>query len=215
MQNQSIIQRGYANYFYFQKMRVANVASRVRYMRELCLHKNALHVGCTDFPVFNPESNLHIQLKDYCQQLDGLDTDIEGMRKLSEYVQGRFYSDVKDIKGTYDIVLVPETIEHVPNIQEFLSSLDSVRFSNIFFTAPCLIGWSHCFNYRDVKGRAHQLLAEADEYIEEIHPDHKAWFTQYTLANCIEQYTNWRINSVMFLEGKRMVGIHCTKEGRF
>ena len=92
-----------------------------------------------------------------------------------------------------------------------MADLGRIRFKELFITAPCVIGWIDCFNYKDYTGRRAALLSQADDYIEEVHPDHKAWFTPYTLANCIEQYSDWRIEEVLFLEGKRMTAVHCSR----
>ena len=207
----AIIERGAANYFYLQKLKVTDVPERLPYLRALCDGQRVLHVGCTDFPVFDPKRNLHIQIHDVCRTIDGLDTDIAGMEVLQKYVEGNYYQTTCQIKDSYDLVIVPETIEHVPNIEVFLKSLDTVDFRQIMITAPCLMGWNNCFNYRDYKGIRSDLLIEEDDYLEEVHPDHKAWFTPYTLANCVEQFTPWRIDSIMFLESKRMTAVHCSK----
>ena len=129
------------------------------------------------------------------------------MAALEQHVPGRYFSSAQDITDSYDLVIVPETIEHVANIQSFLQGLDAIDFKEIVLTAPCLLGWSHCFNYRDHRGSRSKLLAGRDDYLEEIHPDHKAWFTPYTLANCVEQFTPWRIDEIMFLESKRMTAV--------
>ena len=207
----ALIERGAANYFYLQKLTVTDVPQRLPYLRTLCKDRRVLHVGCTDFPVFDPQRNLHIQLHDICRTIDGLDTDIDGMAVLSTHVAGRYYSSASAIAECYDLVLVPETIEHVGNIQVFLQELDGIDFEEILITAPCLLGWNQCFNYRNFPGARSDLLVAPDDYFEEIHPDHKAWFTPYTLANCVEQFTTWRVDSIMFLEAKRMTAVRCSK----
>ena len=208
----SIIERGTADYFYLQKLKVRDVPERLPYLRALCEGRRVLHVGCTDFPVFDPARNLHIQIHDVCRTIDGLDTDVDGMAVLERYVPGRYFQSASDIKGDYDVVIVPETIEHVSNIQLFLHQLNGIDFREVMITAPCLLGWNRCFNYRDYQGLRSNLLTEPDDYLEEVHPDHKAWFTPYTLANCVEQFTPWRIEEIMFIESKRMTAVRCTKQ---
>ena len=207
----SEIVRGLNNQFYLQRLKVNDVPNRLPFIRALCAGKKVLHVGCTDFPVFDPNHNLHIQIADVCATLHGLDTDAEGLHKLSHHVPGRYFSAVAEIDEAYDLVLVPETIEHVSGIKAFLADLGRIDFKELFITAPCVIGWIDCFNYKDYSGRRAALLSQADDYIEEVHPDHKAWFTPYTLANCIEQYSDWQIEEVLFLEGKRMTAVHCSR----
>lgn len=210
-QHNPLIQRGVHDNFYLQRLRVKDIPKRLPYIRDLCSGRRVLHVGCTDYPVFNPDLNLHIQISDECATLDGLDTDVAGMEVLAGYVPGRYYRTPSEVKIAYDLLLVPETIEHVHNIQEFLNALNGIDFKEILITAPCLIGWNACFNYVDCLGWRHASLCGPDDYVEEIHPDHKAWFTPYTLANCVEQFTPWDIQQISFLEAKRMVCVHALK----
>ena len=207
----ALIERGAADYFYLQRLTVTDVPGRLQYIRDLCAGRKVLHVGCTDFPVFDPNRNLHIQIHDVCAALDGLDTDVDGMATLARHVAGRYYSAASAVVDAYDVVIVPETIEHVDNIKTFLQELDRIDFKDILITAPCLLGWNNCFNYRDYPGARSHLLRAPDDYLEEVHPDHKAWFTPYTLANCVEQFTPWRIESILFFEGKRMTAVRCAK----
>lgn len=208
----ALIERGAHGYFYLQRLRVGNIPTRLPHIRALVEGRKVLHVGCTDFPVFDPSNNLHIQIADVCGSLDGLDTDRAGMEQLATHVAGRYFSTPDEVTDAYDLVLVPETIEHVHDIRQFLTALDAIDFKRIFITAPCLLGWNACFNYHDYPGWRHNLLDGPDDYLEEIHPDHKAWFTPYTLANCVEQFTGWRISDIAFLEGKRMVSVLCEKQ---
>ena len=48
----------------------------IRFEKE---NKNIIHFGCTDWPVFNPKNNLHIQLSEYTNTIEGFDIDVEGL----------------------------------------------------------------------------------------------------------------------------------------
>ena len=205
------IQRNFGGNFFIQKLKVRDLPSRIQYLKEIVVGRRVLHVGCTDHPIFDPGSNLHIQLSGDCAVLDGLDVDREGIEVLAQHVPGRYFSRASDVIEHYDVLLVPETIEHVENIREFLTELNTIDFTEIVITAPCLIGWNNNFNYADRAGRLSSLLAAPQDYIEEVHPDHKAWFTPYTLANCIEKFTPWSIEEILFLDSKRMTAVRCTK----
>jgi hypothetical protein len=205
------IERGFGGNFYLQKLKVRDVPSRLQYLKTLVAGRRVLHVGCTDYPVFKPAANLHIQLSNHCAVLDGLDTDREGIKVLSQYVPGRYFTRPSEVSEQYDVLLVPETIEHVHNIREFLTELDRIDFAEVVITAPCLIGWNSNFSYADRAGRFSPLLVAPQDYLEEVHPDHKAWFTPYTLANCVEQFTSWSIREILFLDSKRMTAVRCSK----
>lgn len=210
-----MIQRSFNNNFFLQKMKVREVTTnREQYFQGLCKGKHVLHVGCTDFPIFNPEHNLHIKISAACKSLDGFDTDIEGMKVLSGYVPGNYFSSIEHVKGEYDLLIVPEVIEHVPDINLFLSELQRINFKEILISGPCLLGHITLgyFNYRSFKGSKQTLLKSSEDYIEEVHPDHKVWFSPYTLANTIETFTPWKIKEVIFLENKHMVGVVASKD---
>jgi hypothetical protein len=157
------------------------------------------------------DTNLHIQLADSARVLHGLDTDREGIEVLKQRVPGKYFCAVEEITEQYDLVLVPEVVEHVPNIQQFLSSLDSIDFDNILISAPCIIGYLDAFSYKDVAGTCNSLLKDDSDYIELVHPHHNVWFSPYTLANCIFHSTSWLLTDVCFLDQKHSILVSCVK----
>ena len=206
------ITRAYKTDFYIQKLQVEDmVVSRIEVYQELCRGKKVLHVGCTDYPVFNPENNLHIQLRGIAQQMDGFDIDAEGIKVLQQYAPGRYFTRSDEIKEHYDVVLVPEVIEHVPNIAAFLQGLSLLDFESIVIAAPCVVGYGNAFTYRGTNGRLQSELQEPNDYFEDVHPDHKVWFSPYTLANCIQMFTSWKLSKVLFLDQKCSVAAVAVK----
>lgn len=164
--------------------------------------KRTLHVGCADYPfAFNPATNLHVQLYNYTQTLDGLDQNPQEFAKIAMHVPGMYFTNFDDIIGfKYDVCLVPETIEHVDNIQMFLSDLNKRVDANTFIiTAP------NCF-----ATSAPQYNGET--WLEMIHPDHKVWFSPYTLAHCIRTYVpEWNIREVWMIENDSMIAVVCDR----
>jgi hypothetical protein len=187
------------NPFFLQKIEnLKYIENRKNLFSELCKNKSVLHIGCTDYPFRLNENNLHLYLNTLnLNKLDGMDTDITGIEELKNVIPGKYFTDLKDIYDYYDLVLVPETIEHVPNIQKFIEDLCRINFKYLLITAPCF--------FNEMKNNEFGFVGS--DYYEIVHPDHKAWFTPYTLKNCITQYSNLQIKECYILEHGHMVGV--------
>ena len=204
--------RAYKTDFFIQKLQVIDLEiPRIEVYKEFCRGQKVLHVGCTDYPVFKQETNLHIQLQGIASQLDGFDVDAEGIQVLQQHAPGRYFTRSDEIKERYDLVMVPEVIEHVPNIATFLQGLSLLDFGSIVIAAPCVVGYPNAFSYRGLNGRLQSELKEPNDYYEDVHPDHKVWFSPYTLVNCVQMFTTWKVSRVCFLDYKRSVAVVCEK----
>ena len=194
--------------FWEQRMTLRNYEHRNDLIIPLCLEKRVLHVGCTDWPLETYVNGMHKLLSQSgVKSLDGMDIDkhgIESMRTLLPV--GNYFSSLEEASHfEYDVVLVPETIEHSSNIKQFLQELDSIRFNQICITAPCFLWEIHQggFSYNSDTG----------EYFERVHPDHDCWFTPYTLYNCIKKYTKWNVNQVCMLHRGHSTAVVAYKGG--
>ena len=99
---------------------------------------------------------------------------------------------------------MPETIEHVDNIADFLTNLDKVNASIFIITGP------NCFANKYMT----RNYEEDNIFNEFVHPDHNCWFSPYTLKNVIKKYTNLKISSTHLLNEDSMVAIVATNENR-
>lgn len=187
-------------HYFTQKVPITVIPDRMELLDSLCRGKKVLHVGCTDHPVFDPATNLHIHLGGICRELDGLDVDLAGIEVLRRHVPGRYFSDPEQVSQAYDVLLVPETIEHVDNVRQFLESLTRIPFKQCLITAPNAFlpddngnGWSG-----------------PGEYVEYVHPDHNCWFSPHTLRRCIKKFTGWEIEETFLLGNQTQVGCLCT-----
>ncbi|NLF24390.1 MAG: methyltransferase domain-containing protein [Deltaproteobacteria bacterium] len=185
-----------AGTFFSQKVQIECLDDRMVLFERLCTNKRVLHIGCVDYPVFDPANNLHIKLSKICSSLDGLDLNADGLEILKRYVSGNYYTDVSQVSGHYDVVLVPETIEHVDNIRMFLEELAKLSFTRILITGP------NAFLPND---NGNNWL-DAQTYLEYVHPDHNCWFSPYTLSNCLRKYTDWRVTNTYLMHNGLMVG---------
>jgi len=199
--------------FYHQEIEVKVVDDRLALFHDLLVGKKVLHVGCTDFPIFNPSTNLHLILAKFLPDIEGYDIDVEGLKCLKSHFNGEYYSRIADIRKHYDVVLIPETIEHVGNVENFLHELDNISTSYFIVTAPnaychinALVTNSSQFNIM------HCFLNKTKTlFTEEVHPDHNYYFSPYTLKNCICKYTKWAIEEIFLVEKETMVVLVCKK----
>ncbi|MES2804262.1 MAG: hypothetical protein V4652_01740 [Bacteroidota bacterium] len=182
--------------YWVQKIAVTRIEDRNIYFENYCKNKKVLHFGCTDWPIFNPENNLHIRLSKSTKELHGYDIDKEGIENLKKYVNQEFFSDFSEIKDEeYDVCLVPETIEHVDNVKIFLNNLSNVNAKIFLITAP------NCF------ANDHMIrnINRSNEFVEIVHPDHNCWYSPYTLKNQIEKYSKLKVDKVVLMENEKMI----------
>lgn len=194
------IETGHDPYF-VQKIQVGQELaqrSRLDVFSALCAGRRVLHVGCSDWPITDPSRSLHVALDAKCVQLDGFDVHPEAFASLQPHVKGEFFSNWSDVTGSYDLLLVPEVIEHVGDVEGFLKQLDAVDAPHIVLTAPDAY---QCFK------RHFEYQGDTETFVEIVHPDHNCWYTAYTLTNVIRKYTNWTVDGVWFFNGISLLAI--------
>lgn len=157
------------------RIRVEDVADRRIWLMDLCRDRSVLHVGCCDVPIFDPDNNLHIELSNVTRRLDGLDTSPEGIEVLRNHVLGDYYTSPGQVDKDYDLVLAPEVLEHTGNAHQFLEGLFGIRAASYLVTAPN-IAWHE------------KARREGNVFIEQVHEDHRAWYSPYTLLNSVRPF---------------------------
>ena len=162
---------------------------RGKVLRDFCAGKRVLHVGCADWPITDLSRSLHLFLDPVCAALDGVDPHTEALEMLSPHVKGRLFSSLSEATDSYDLVLVPEVMEHVANVEEFLAELQGVDAETFLISVP------DAFQCR---GHHFDYLAKSQTFVEVVHPDHNVWYTPYTFANTIQKYSDLEIDRMWF-----------------
>jgi mannosyltransferase OCH1-like enzyme len=178
--------------YFLQRVQVgAELASlgRIEVLASLLAGQRVLHVGCADWPITNPRTSLHVQLEAHCRQLDGLDPHGEALEQLRPFVTGRLFTDFAQVTDSYDVVLVPEVMEHVADVETFLGQIAAVD-ANLF-----LISVPDAFQCRS---RHFDYVAETETFLEAVHPDHNVWYTPYTFANTLRKYSGLELQRMWF-----------------
>jgi hypothetical protein len=154
--------------------------SRLDFLTPLVADLKVLHVGFVDYPITKPKKNLHLRIAPACKRIDGIDPNAtDEIKSVLSVPNGNIYDSWNDLPNDYDVIIVPEVIEHVDNVALFLQQLDQVK-GKLIITAPCAYKLSG--NFRE----ANEL------YIETVHPDHNCWYSPYTLKNVINKYSKTR-----------------------
>lgn len=154
--------------------------SRHDFIKQIVEDKKVLHIGFADYPITKPKKNLHLYIASVCQRLDGIDPNLDEInKKILTVVNGTIFQNWDNVPNDYDIILVPEVIEHVDNVASFLQHLDNYQ-GTLIITAPCAYLLKN--NFRK----------ENDDFIEIVHPDHNCWYSPYTLKNVINKYSKSR-----------------------
>ena len=188
--------------FFKQPLVFYNIFERFNVFDYYCRDKKVLHIGCTDYPVFNSESNLHILLSKLAKEIHGLDVDKEGIQILKKYVDQPYYSSVDELESQYDVCLIPEVIEHVNDLGLFLRDISKIEAEVFIITGPNAFSKAHIDrNY----------LKSGKLSLEINHADHNCWFSPYTLKNSIEKYSLLKVEKTYLMNNQTMVCCICVK----
>lgn len=178
--------------YFLQRIEVGSELAqlgRLDVLTGLCKGKRVLHVGCADWPITDPRTSLHVALEAHCAHLDGLDIHEEALEQLAPYVKGNLFTSFDQVTASYDVVLVPEVLEHVADVEGFLAQLEAVDASCFLISVP------DAFQCRQ---RHFDYIAEDSTFLEAVHPDHNVWYTPYTFANTIRKYSSLHLDRMWF-----------------
>lgn len=181
--------------YFVQRVEVGKELSRMGRLdvfAGLCAGKRVLHVGCADWPITDPATSLHVALEAHCAALDGFDVHAEALEQLRPHVGGHLFTDFAQVTGSYDVVLVPEVMEHVPDVAGFLAQIEAIDASCFLISVP------DAFQCR---GHHFDYIAESETFVEVVHPDHNVWYTPYTFANTIRKYSGLKVERMWFFNG--------------
>jgi len=163
------------------------VNNRVNYILNVCRGKRVLHVGCTDTPntlrKIEDGTLLHIAIDKVASVQYGIDLSEEGITILRNHgFKNLAVVDVQQLAShdpfgnvRFDVVVVGETIEHLPNPGLFLDAIKSVlggadtRLILTTINAYCAARYAYTF----FKGG------------EDVHSDHVAYYSRRTLTKLL------------------------------
>jgi SAM-dependent methyltransferase len=166
------------------RLRLPLIMDRVSFLEELVgRHERVAHMGCTDWPYTEHRlasgDLLHERLLRY-GDVTGIDVDRQGVERLAELMPNSSFLclDIADgipdaHRGAYDLVLIAETLEHVPNPVSFLQGCGELLTAagTVCVTVPNAC--SPKIGIRALVGR------------ERVHPDHFTYYSPRTLERTL------------------------------
>lgn len=161
-----------------------NNQTRFDFLLPYVIGKHVLHVGFVDYPITDPSNNLHLKLAPHCLRLDGYDVNNDHIDKLT-VKNGKNYSDWTQVPDDYEVIIVPEVIEHVGNSEDFLKQI-SQKTGTMIVTAPDSVLMNNRYQVLDNQGLAFEV----------VHPDHNCVYTPYTLKNLINKYSYKKVQTL-------------------
>jgi hypothetical protein len=184
------------NKFFVQKVQVNTgykKLDRFDFLLNFVKNKSVLHVGFVDYPITDVSTNLHLKLAKECNIIDGIDPNLnDDISKLLSVSNGVLYSSWEEISNkNYDVILVPEVIEHVDNLKSFFELLDTIN-GTLIITAPDAYLFRNSFQ---------EINDPNFNFQEFVHPDHNCWFSPYTLKNVINKYSNKKVKDLYWIKG--------------
>jgi hypothetical protein len=197
----SLVKRSETDYWTHTVLCERSQIHNYQLIYNLALGRKTLHVGCTDYPLEKP-GTLHGILLNNGIDVDGYDIDEPGISKLRELYPGKkFFTSLDDARSEYDLVVIPEVIEHVTSHTDFFRSLNNVNFNKYFISVPNSLSRNLSFSFDEVSSK----------FTEHVHPDHKCWYSPYTIANLVESVAKWKIEQIYLLHNDSQIVLVGTK----
>lgn len=166
----------------------AKLVNNQNFYCNLVQKKTVLHVGCTDHRELidikiKEHQYLHLKLMQRAKLVHGVDINKEAIDYLrNKYdVTNIYYCDItkeeipKELLASYDIILIPEVIEHILDLCSFLKFVKKFMFPKSLL----VIGTPNSF-------KLHNLFTVVKGY-EEVNPDPKYYFSYSTLKCLLEK----------------------------
>jgi SAM-dependent methyltransferase len=166
------------------RLRLPLVLDRVAFLEDLVReHRRIAHLGCTDWPYTEHRlatgELLHERLTRF-GDVTGIDVDRAGIERLAQLMPEApllcldVTGDVPAAhRGAYDLVLVAETLEHVPDPVSFLRGCGELLSEDGTICVTVPNACSPKIGIRTLFGR------------ERVHPDHFVYYSPRTLERTL------------------------------
>jgi hypothetical protein len=167
------------------------LVQRVDFIRQACVEKKVLHLGCTNYPYTDEaianDMLLHHDLANVTAELYGMDSDTRGIEILEGSGSTNiFHGDLERLDDlpldeTFDVIVAGEMIEHLNNPGLFLNGIK--RFMHAESQLILTTVNAYCamrFVWYGLRGKHGR--------VEYVHPDHVAYYSYSTLKVLIERH---------------------------
>ena len=137
--------------------------------------KSVLHLGCADHTSLIRKKRrqgtyLHDLLSGSASSLAGADVNGEALAEMRGLgIDNLYHVSDLPVDAHYDLLVVPDVIEHVGDVAEFLRGLRRFSCKEVVITTP------NAFRLRNRRLFSSEL----------VNTDHRYWFSPYTLSKSI------------------------------
>ncbi len=191
----SLITRGISNYWTHAIRCSRNESDKIEMILSESSQRKVLHVGCTDYPL-ESVGTLHNRMIGCGINVDGYDVDSAGIKKMQEmHPNHKFFDDTSLISESYELIIIPEVLEHVTSHDVFFKKMNSINFDKFILSVPNAL-------YRNLP---YAFDESSNTFIEVVHPDHKCWYSPYTITFLIEEIAKWKVEQVMLMHNDSQV----------
>lgn len=165
------------------------IISRNDLLVELVRGKSVLHLGCADHISLIKKKRLqgtylHDLLGDSALSLVGADVNGEALAEMRGMgINNLYHVDDLPADVNYDLLVVPDVIEHVGNVAEFLMEVKQFSCKEVVVTTPNAL-------------RLQNRMLFSSEL---VNTDHRYWFSPYTLSKCIYE-SGFEINQFYYTD---------------
>lgn len=164
------------------------LVSRNTLLVDLCKEKTVLHLGCADHIDLIEKKRkrgnyLHDLIQSSAKKIVGCDVNENALLKMRELGISDLYTPDNLPIQTYDTVIIPDVIEHIGDVKQFLLSIKKYDASEFVFTTP----------------NAYRLINRKYWQHELINTDHHYWFSPYTLSKILID-ANFDIKNIYYTD---------------
>jgi len=163
---------------------------RVEFIKQACVGKKVLHLGCTNWPYtqdsIDNDMLLHNELDKTASELYGFDFDQEGIDVLENAgTKNLFRADLEklddvDLNEKFEVIIAGEMIEHLNNPGLFLKGIQR------FMTPETKLVITTINAYAAHRFAVYGLMGKKGVN-EPVHPDHVAYYSYKTLKLVVER----------------------------
>lgn len=163
---------------------------RVEFIKQACVGKKVLHLGCTNWPYtqdsIDNDMLLHNELDKTASELFGFDFDQEGIDVLENAgTKNLFRADLEkldnvDLSEKFEVIIAGEMIEHLNNPGLFLKGIQR------FMTPETKLVITTINAYAAHRFAVYGLMGKKGVN-EPVHPDHVAYYSFKTLKLVVER----------------------------
>jgi len=180
--------RRFSNGFFLKIVQQCQIYERISILKKISKGKAVLHFGCCDHVEIIHEKiikgrYLHKILEEVSQKITGVDISKEGILTMRSVGFENVYLPSELPKNKYDILILPDVIEHVSDVQMFLTDLHQYDFQQIVITTP----------------NAYRLSNRMQYCGECVNTDHRYWFSPFTLAKVLVN-AGFELERMMFTD---------------